>query len=249
MTKPRSLSHERNASRATIGKGGQISKPEERTPGPQNYDTISCRKHIGDASSTKICIPAQVRPISSKTDGKTRNTGPGPLDYKTVEVATYKKRKSVIPAMTFSTSVKEIASRSRSTERSPGPSCYNTLEAKDKQSKHIFSATIGDSVREVAASKEYTAKKLQRSPGPADYDKNRAISPGPGQYMARSRRKSMTETIGPGPSDYKYDPNQSLKKNPRITIGNSRESRGLASRAVSPGPSDYATDKLKFLKN
>ena len=67
--------------------------------------------------------------------------------------------------------------------------------------------------------------------------------------MARSRRKSMNDTIQPGPSDYKFDANLSLKKNPRVTIGNSRESRAMGSRAISPGPSDYAADKLKFLKN
>ena len=104
-------------------------------------------------------------------------------------------------------------------------------------------------MREVAESKEFTAKKLQRRPGPADYEIKREISPGPGQYMPRSRRKSMTETLQPGPSDYKFDPNQSLKKNPRATIGNSRESRGVGSRAISPGPSDYSADKLKLLKN
>lgn len=67
MTERRSISNERNAPRATIGK---YDSRKELTidigrPGPQNYDTISCRKHIGDNSSVKIPMARAIRPISA----------------------------------------------------------------------------------------------------------------------------------------------------------------------------------------
>ena len=78
MTERRSVSNERNAPRATIGKGGQSKSREEMTPGPQAYDTVKARKHIGDDSSVKICFAMQVRPISAKAGELKPVRGPGP---------------------------------------------------------------------------------------------------------------------------------------------------------------------------
>ena len=92
--------------------------------------------------------------------------------------------------MTFSMAARDT-SKSPSNERVPGPQTYNSN--RDLLLKHNPSATFGNTVREVAEHHERSTEKKVKPIGPQTYTIDRSISPGPGQTMVRSRRKSMSD--------------------------------------------------------
>ena len=52
----------------------------------------------------------------------------------------------------------------------------------------------------------------------------------------------------PGPSDYVYDPQGTLRKQPRVTIGGAALQSSFEPRAKSPGPQAYNPNKLLWKK-
>ena len=133
---------------------------------------------------------------------KERQKTPGPGDYRTVEVTSYRRQSHVVPKMTIPT-----AGRSSSAERlvgKVGPQSYKPN--LDIRLKHNPSCTIGNTVREVGADRETTAKK-PKSPGPGSYRINRNLSPGHGQTIFKQKRSTFKiEPNMPGPQDYHFDP-------------------------------------------
>ena len=202
MTERRSRSNERNAPRATIGKYDARNQLtiDVKGPGPQNYDTISSRNHIGDKSSTKVCMALAARPISAepKLSGKKqRATSPGPQDYNTIDVNKYRIQRNVIPSMTIPS-----AGRSSSAERLRGPGPQTYRANLDIRLRRNPSCTIGNTVREVAESREKTTEKKRRnqSPGPSCYYISRALKAGHGQTIFRQKRSScLNSELMPGP--------------------------------------------------
>ena len=50
----------------------------------------------------------------------------------------------------------------------------------------------------------------------------------------------------PGPADYNFDSQKSLKLQPRVTIGNSKKVSAIEIREKSPGPSCYEPKRLTW---
>ena len=98
MSDQRSISNERNAPRATIGRSAE-KKHSQPTPGPSNYSASI--NFVGDEQSHKVPFTRQIRPISARP-GQIKNIPrPGPADYKVVPTDVYITRRAVIPQATF----------------------------------------------------------------------------------------------------------------------------------------------------
>jgi hypothetical protein len=61
-------------------------------------------------------------------------------------------------------------------------------------------------------------------------------------------KNADTSFTNPGPQSYNYDPNMSLKKQPRVLIGAARKVSCLVPREKSPGPQCYNPKRLLWKK-
>lgn len=175
---------------------------------------------IGDASSVKITFGTAERPISARP-GKIRKIvpGPGPSDYKMVNPDTYKKRSNVIPNITFPMTGRNSRSvgKIEATSKSPAPNLYRPKSAVILNRSPT--ATIGKEAR------WNERKRIQSAstPGPNTYNVHKPMKRGPSAVMTgRDKESKRLSKHIPGPADYAVNYIVTLKREPRITIGNAK---------------------------
>lgn len=79
------------------------------------------------------------------------------------------------------------------------------------------------------------SSKRMASPGPMDY-RARELPKGPCHNIAGKYDQNSAATQEPGPQSYNFNATQSLKVQPRATIGGARKVSCLVPRDKSPGP-------------
>ena len=188
------------------------------TPGPGAYEF---KGNIGNEGAKYTIVPRR-NPINVSIS----ISSPGPAIYNSL-------RPSSSPRYRIGTSLqRELYTN---IEQIPGPGTYDPKYGNN--SSRVSSANC-----RIGSAKRGSGRKLDKSPGPGEYEFKTKLGEGPKYKFGLRRAASMiNKTPGPG----QYNPHEVKLRQPNTVIG--KESKDLLFKEVrlTPGPGTYKEAKRR----